>query len=162
MNTTVKPVPEDMHTVTPHLICAGASDAIDYYQRAFGAVELHRMPAPDGSGKLMHAMIRIGDSAVMLADESPEWGCLGPNTLKGSSVTLHVYVPDVDAAFARAVEAGGTAMMPPADMFWGDRYGMIKDPFGHSWSIATHIRDMTPEEMNEAAKTGCSEPATQA
>lgn len=161
MNTNVKPIPEGMHTVTPHLVCAGASDAIAFYKRAFGAEEVHRMPSPDGSGKLMHAMIRIGDSAVMLVDETPEWGCLGPNTLKGSAVTLHLYVPDVDAAFARAVEAGATATMPPADMFWGDRYGMVKDPFGHSWSIATHIRDMTPEEMNEAAKTGCTDPAAQ-
>jgi PhnB protein len=151
----VKPIPEGMHTVTPHLVCAGAADAIDFYKKAFGAVELHRLPGPDG--KLMHGAIRIGDSVVMLVDENPAWNALGPKALKGSPVTLHLYVEDADAAFAQAVASGASAMMPVTEMFWGDRYGVVTDPFGHNWSIATHVRDASPEEMMEAAKTGCAE-----
>lgn len=146
----VKPIPDDMHTITPHLVCANASDAIAFYQKAFGATELNRMPGPDG--KLMHASVRIGDSTVMLVDEYPEWGSVGPKTLKGSPVTLHMYVEDADAAFKRAVDAGATVKMAPEDMFWGDRYGVLIDPFGHSWSIATHIRDLTPAEIQEGMK----------
>jgi PhnB protein len=157
MNAQVKPIPEDMHSITPHLVCAGAADAIDYYKRAFGAVETARMPAPDG--KLMHAMVRIGDSAVMLVDENKEWGMFSPKEMPASPVTLHLYVTDVDAVYARAIKEGGTAKMPPADMFWGDRYGVLTDPFGHSWSIATHIRDMSPQEMEEAMKVGCGDAA---
>ncbi len=145
---TVKPVPDDMHTVTPHLICAGAADAIEFYKKAFNAVEAGRLPAPNG--KLMHAMIRIEGSAVMLVDELPEWCATGPKALKGSSVTLHIYVPDADAFFARAVAAGAKVIMPLADMFWGDRYGKLEDPFGHHWSIATHQRDLSPEEITAA------------
>lgn len=145
---TVKPVPDDMHTVTPHLICAGAADAIEFYKKAFNAVEAGRLPAPNG--KLMHAMIRIEGSAVMLVDEMPEWCAMGPKSLKGSSVTLHIYVPDADAFFARAVAAGAKVIMPLADMFWGDRYGKLEDPFGHHWSIATHQRDLTSEEITAA------------
>jgi PhnB protein len=149
MSTTeVKSIPDGMHTVTPHLICAGASDAIDFYNQAFGAVELTRMPGQNG--KLMHASIRIGDSTVMLTDEMPDFGALGPNALKGSPVTIHLYVEDVDAVAARAVAAGAKIRMPVADMFWGDRYGQLEDPFGHRWSIATHVRDVTPEEMRQA------------
>ncbi len=151
----VKPIPEGMHTVTPHLVCAGAADAIEFYKKAFGAVELHRLPGPDG--KLMHGAIRIGDSTVMLVDENPEWQALGPKALKGSPVTLHLYVEDADAFFAKAVASGASAMMPVTEMFWGDRYGVVTDPFGHNWSIATHVRDATPEEMAAAAKTGCAE-----
>lgn len=151
----VKPIPEGMHTVTPHLVCAGAADAIEFYKKAFGAVELHRLPGPDG--KLMHGAIRIGDSTVMLVDENPEWQALGPKALKGSPVTLHLYVEDADAFFAKAVASGASAMMPVTEMFWGDRYGVVTDPFGHNWSIATHVRDATPEEMMAAAKTGCAE-----
>lgn len=149
----VKPIPEGMHAVTPHLVCAGAAEAIDFYKKAFGAVELFRMPGPDG--KLMHAEIRIGDSTLMLADEQPEWGSKGPKTLNGSPVVIHLYVENADAVFDQAIAAGATSTMPMADMFWGDRYGMITDPFGHSWSIATHIRDVTPEEMAAASKPGC-------
>jgi PhnB protein len=145
---SVKPVPDDMHTVTPHLICAGAADAIEFYKKAFNAVEGGRLPGPNG--KLMHAMIRIEGSAVMLADEMPEWCAMGPKALKGSSVTLHIYVPDADAFFARAVAAGAKVIMPLADMFWGDRYGKLEDPFGHHWSIATHQRDLTSKEITEA------------
>ncbi len=146
--STIKPIPEGMHSVTPHLVCADAANAIDFYRRAFGAVEAARLPGL--SGKLMHAMIRIGDSAVMLVDEMPEFGSLGPAALHGTPVTLHLYVEDADAVFARAVEAGATVKMPLADMFWGDRYGIVIDPFGHQWSIATHIRDVGREEMRQA------------
>lgn len=144
----VKPVPEDMHTVTPHLVCAGAAAAIEFYKKAFGATEMMRMPAPDG--RIMHACIRIGGSNVFLVDEMPEWGALGPKALKGSPVTIHLQVEDVDAVAARAVAAGAKVTMPVADMFWGDRYGKLEDPFGHHWSVATHVRDVSPEEMKKA------------
>ena len=152
-DATVKPVSDHMQTLTPHLVCAGAADAIEYYKRAFGATEMDRLPGPDG--KLMHAMLHIGDSPLMLMDENRQWGALGPKLLGGSPVTIHLSVPNVDAVFARAVEAGGVAKMPPADMFWGDRYGVLTDPFGHSWSIATHISNPSREEMQAAiAKIG--------
>lgn len=150
----VSPVPEGMHTVTPHLVCAGAADAIAFYKKAFGAVEVLRMPGPDG--KLIHAMIRIGDSPVMLVDEHPAWGSVGPTALKGSPVTIHLAIPDVDAAFEKAVAAGAQVKMPLADMFWGDRYGVLEDPFGHKWSMATHIRDLSPEELTAAAQKACA------
>ena len=146
----VKPIPDGMHTVTPHLICAGAADAIEFYKKAFNAVEECRLPGPDG--KLMHAMIRIEGSAVMLVDEMPQWGALSPKSLKGSPVTLHVYVRDADAFVKRAAEAGATVRMPVSETFWGDRYGVIQDPFGHQWSVATHVRDMTPEEIQAAMR----------
>ena len=146
----VKPIPDDMHSVTPHLICAGAADAIEFYKKAFGAVEAARLPGP--GGKLMHAMIRIGGSAVMLVDEMPEWGALGPKALKGSPVTIHLYVEDADAFFARAVKAGAKVTMPLEDAFWGDRYGKLEDPFGHRWSVATHVRDVSSEEMQQAMR----------
>jgi PhnB protein len=145
--TTVHPIPEGMHSLTPHLICAGAADAIGFYRRAFGATELRRLAGPDG--KLMHAAVRIGDSTLMLVDESPEWKSFGPKTLKGTPVVLHLYVPNVDEVFAQAVAAGATARMPVTDMFWGDRYGQVEDPFGHLWSIATHTKDLTPEEIQK-------------
>jgi len=148
----VKPIPDGMHTITPHLVCNGAADAIEFYQKAFGAVELTRLPGE--VGKLMHAMIRIGDSAIMLVDEFPDWGMLGPMSLKGSPVTIHLYVEDVDATVERAVAAGAKITMPVEDMFWGDRYGRVEDPFGHHWSIATHIRDLSLEEIQAAAKAG--------
>ncbi len=144
----VKPIPDGFHSVTPHLICAGAADAIEFYKKAFNAVELLRMPL--SNGRLMHAMIRIGDSHVMLVDEMPEWGALSPKSLKGSPVTIHLFVEDVDAFVARAVAAGAAVTMPIADAFWGDRYGKIEDPFGHHWSVATHQRDVSPEEMQKA------------
>ena len=144
----VKAIPDGMHSVTPHLICAGAADAIEFYKKAFGAVDLGRLPGP--KGRLMHAAIRIGDSTVMLVDEMPEWGAFGPKSLKGSPVTIHLYVQDVDAFVARAVAAGAKITMPLDDMFWGDRYCKVEDPFGHHWSIATHIREVSPEEMQQA------------
>ena len=150
MNAKVEPIPQDMHTVTPHLICEGAADAIEFYKKAFNAVETMRLPA--GNGRLMHAALKIGDSVIMLADDFPEHGGLGPKALKGSPVTLHMVVPDVDASFQQAVDAGASVRMAPADMFWGDRYGQVTDPFGHHWSIATHIKDMTSAEMMEAMK----------
>jgi PhnB protein len=146
----VKAVPDDMRTVTPHLVCAGAAEAIEFYKKAFGAVGGAHLPGP--GGKIMHAMIRIGDSAIFLIDEMPEWGALGPKTLKGSSVTIHLQVEDADALYARAIAAGCTVKMEMSDAFWGDRYGKVTDPFGHDWSIASHMRDVTPEEMQEAMK----------
>lgn len=151
--STVKPIPEGMHTVTPHLICAGAADAIEFYKKAFNATELMRLPNPKGG--LMHACIRIGDSNVMLVDEMPEWGALSPKSLKGSPVTIHLGVEDVDAFVVRAVAAGAKITMPVADMFWGDRYGKLEDPFGHQWSVATHVRDVSPAEMQQAMQKMC-------
>jgi uncharacterized glyoxalase superfamily protein PhnB len=144
----VTPIPDGMHSLTPHLVCAGAAEAIEFYKAAFGAVEVMRLPGPQG--KLIHAMVRIGDSPLMLVDEMPEWGALGPKALKGSPVTIHLAVEDVDAAVARAVKAGARITMPVADMFWGDRYGQLEDPFGHHWSVATHLRDLSPEEILQA------------
>src|SRR5262245_58177656 len=115
-----KPIPPGMHSVTPHLVCTGAADAIEFYKKAFNAVETARLPAPDG--KLMHASVQIGDSTVMLVDESPDWGCFGPRSLNGSPVTIHLYVEDVDAVVEQAVGAGAKVIMPVEDMFWGDRY----------------------------------------
>jgi len=149
-NPAVKPIPEGMHSLTPHLICAGAAEAIEFYKKAFNAVELVRLPGPQG--KLMHASLRIGDSTLMLVDEMPDCGALGPKSLKGSPITVHLYVPDVDATVAQAVAAGAKVTMPVADMFWGDRYGQLEDPFGHRWSVATHKREVTPEEMQEAMR----------
>ncbi|OQW43213.1 MAG: glyoxalase [Proteobacteria bacterium SG_bin4] len=149
----VQPIPEGMHTVTPHLICADAAKAIEFYKQAFNATEMMRLAGP--GGKLMHACVQIGDSLVMLVDENLQWGCVGPFALKGSPVTIHLQVEDVDAVFAQAVKAGAKATMPVENMFWGDRYGRIEDPFGHQWSIATHVRDVSPEEIQQAAEKGC-------
>jgi PhnB protein len=144
-----KAVPVGFTAVTPHLVCAGAADAIEFYKNAFDAVEEGRLPGPDG--KIMHAVVRIRGALVMLVDEMPQWGALGPKSLNGSSVTIHLYVDDVDAVVAQAVEAGAKVTMPVSDTFWGDRYGKLEDPFGHHWSVATHLRDMTPKEVAEAA-----------
>lgn len=152
---TVQAIPPGMTAITPHLVCKGAADAIAYYVKAFGAVEQARLPGPDG--RLMHALIRIGDAPLMLVDEYPEQGCVSPQTLKGSPVTIHLYVADVDATVARAVEAGGRITMPVADMFWGDRYGRLEDPFGHQWSVATHVRDLSPEEIGAAMSQACAD-----
>ena len=144
----VNPIPEGMHTVTPHLVCAGAAEAIAFYKKAFKATEITRLPGP--GGKLMHAAIQIGDSRVMLVDEMPGWGTLGPKARGGASVTMHLSVKDVDAFAAKAVAAGAKVVMPIADQFWGDRYGVLEDPFGHHWSVATHVKDVTPDEMMAA------------
>lgn len=151
MNQAVNAVPEGYRTVTPHLICEGAAEALTFYQQAFGAVELGRMAGP--GGKIVHAEMRIGDSPIMLADDFPEYGSRGPRALQGSAVTIHLYVEDADAMWNRALAAGATAIMPLADAFWGDRYGMLADPFGHHWSIATHQRDLTPEQITEAMRS---------
>jgi PhnB protein len=141
--------PGHMQTLSPHLICDGAADAIAFYKAAFGAEEMTRLPGKNG--KLMHACIKVCGSSVMLVDEMPECGALSPKSLKGTPVSIHLYVDDVDAFVARAVKAGAKVTMPVADMFWGDRFGMIEDPFGHRWSVATHQRDMTAEEICAAA-----------
>ena len=145
----VAPIPAGMHTVTPHLMCDGAAKAIDFYKNAFGAQELMRLPGPNG--KLMHACVKIGDSAVMLADIME--GCSdSPQQVKGSPVVLHLYVEDADAFAKKAEAAGAKITMPVTDMFWGDRYGQLQDPFGHRWAIATHVRDLTMDEIQEGAK----------
>ena len=144
----VRPIPDGARSLTPHLVCKGAAEAIRFYVEAFGAVELIRVPGPDG--RLMHACVRIGDSELMLVDESREYGALGPGALGGSPVTIHHFVEDVDAVVARAARAGAKITQPPTDMFWGDRYARLEDPFGHSWSVATHVRDVTPEELQRA------------
>ncbi|MDH3473567.1 MAG: VOC family protein [Rhodospirillales bacterium] len=146
-----------IRSVTPHLVVSDGPAAIAFYQRAFGAEERFRMPAPDGE-RILHAELQIGGAPVMLASEFPEFGSKGPSTLGGTPVAIHLNVDDVDAAYDRAVQAGAAATMPPADMFWGDRYGRLTDPFGHVWSLATHIRDVTPEEMAEGAKRAFSGP----
>jgi PhnB protein len=141
----VKPVPHGYHTVTPYLIVDGAARAIEFYRRAFGAVEIMRMAAPDG--RIGHAEIRIGDSHVMLADEHPEMGYRGPRSLGGSATIILLYVPDVDARFAQAVAAGAREQRPVQDQFYGDRAGTLVDPFGHVWTIATHTEDVPPREL---------------
>jgi PhnB protein len=151
----VKPIPEGYHTVTPHLTCRGAAKAIELYAKAFGAEELSRMPMPDG--KVAHAEIKIGDSRIMLADEFPEMGSTSPQTLGGTTGGLFIYHEDVDAAHDRAVKAGMTSKQPPTDMFWGDRYCKLEDPFGHSWSIGTHKEDLTDEEIAKRAQRAMSE-----
>ena len=140
-------IPNGAHTLTPHLVAKGASEAIDFYKQAFGAVELVRLPipAPDGGTKIMHASVRIGDSWMYLADEFPEHGILGPNG-GGSPITIHLSVEDADEVFDRAVAAGATVTMPLADMFWGARYGKLVDPFGHHWSISHQVEEVTPEQ----------------
>lgn len=149
----VKAIPDGMHSITPYIICAGASEAIEFYKKAFNAIEVMRLPGPDG--KLMHASVQIGDSQLMLAEENPQWGALGPKTLKGSPITIHLQVENADETMAQAVAAGAKITMPIADMFWGDRYGQVEDPFGHRWAIATHTRDVTPQEMQaDLAKMG--------
>ena len=154
MTQDTAPIPAGFEGLIPHLVCKGCADAIEFYKRAFGAEEVMRMPA-DGQ-RMMHAEIRIGKSMVFLVDDFPEF-CGGksqsPLAVGGTPVTIHRYVTDCDAAVQRAVDAGATLTMPPQDMFWGDRYGMVTDPFGHNWSIATHQRDLTPAEMGEAMKT---------
>lgn len=154
MTKSDQPIPSGSEHLIPHLVCNGATKAIEFYKKAFGAELMHSLPAPDGQ-RIMHAALRLGNSMFFLVDDFPEF-CDGqsesPHALKGSPVTIHRYVPDVDAAVNRAVEAGATVLMPVADMFWGDRYGVIKDPFGHKWSIATHKKDLTPEQMQTAMK----------
>lgn len=150
----VKPVPDGLEGAIPHLVVDGAEKAIDFYTKAFGAEEIFRSPAPDGK-RLMHAEIQIGQSRIYLCDDFPEMSegkKSNPNALGGSPTTIHHYVEDCDAMIQKAEQAGAKVVMKPQDMFWGDRYGMVTDPFGHRWSFATHMKDVTPEEMTEAAK----------
>lgn len=128
-----------MPPLCPHIVCDGAADAIEFYKQAFGATEMMRMPGEDG--RLMHAAIMLNGAVVMMVDENKTWGILGPKALGGTPVTLHLIVADADEAIARAVKAGATVTMPAADMFWGDRYGQVQDPWGHSWSIAHPLAD---------------------
>ena len=145
----VNPIPEDFHTITPQLVVAGVPAAIDWYAKAFGAHELLRNAAPDG--RIMHAELLLGDSRFFVVDEFPE-SMLSPATLGGTTVTMHLYVRDVDALFNRAVEAGATIVMPVADQFWGDRYGIVRDPFGHRWSMASRIEDLSPKKLQDRAR----------
>lgn len=147
---TVKAIPEGYHSITPYLMFSGAAKALDYYKKVFGATEIMRMEAPDG--KIGHAEIRIGDSVIMLADEAPEMKALSPKTVGGTPVGLMLYVEDVDDVFARAVAAGGKAIQPLEDKFYGDRSGTLVDPFGHMWMVATHKEDVPPEEMERRAQ----------
>ncbi len=152
--TNVNPIPTGFHTVTPHLVIKGAAKALDFYKKAFGAKENMRMPMPDG--RIMHAQIQIGDSPVMIADEFPEWGCSNsPASVGNTTVCIHIYVPDVDAFVSKAQGAGATVEMPVREMFWGDRYGKLKDPFGHEWSVATRVKSPTPQEMQAAMASMC-------
>ena len=148
--SNVKPVPEGFHNVTPYLFVRAAALAIDYYKKVFGATEIMRMPGPDG--RIMHAELRIGDSIVMLADENPSEGVMSPQTIGGYSVGLHVYVEDVDAVVKNALENGAKALRPVRNQFYGDRTGSVLDPFGHLWSIATHVEDVSPEELKQRMK----------
>jgi PhnB protein len=142
-------LPEGMHQLSPHLVCAGGADAIDFYIKAFGATEMIRLRGPDG--KLVHASVSINGSSVLLVDEMLDHGIKSPKTLGGTPVTIHLVVADVDAFVERAVAAGATVTMPVEDAFWGDRYGVLEDPFGHSWSVATPIREMSADEIQAAA-----------
>lgn len=147
----ISPIPEGYHTITPYIVVNGAAEAIEFYKRAFGAIEIDRAYSPDGK-KIMNASIQIGDSRIMLNDEFPEMSCKGPLSLGGSPFNLHLYVEDADAVFNQAVAAGATVTMPIDDAFWGDRYGAVTDPFGHHWGIATRKRVMTPDDLKQLAE----------
>jgi PhnB protein len=149
MSNKPKSIPDGYHNVTPYLIVNDAAAAIEFYKKAFGATELMRMPKPNG--KIGHAEIRIGDSPIMLADEAPEMGARSPRTFGGSPVSIFLYVDDVDTTFARAVNGGAQVQRPLADQFYGDRTGGVEDPFGHVWYIATHVEDVSPEDMKKRA-----------
>jgi PhnB protein len=147
----VKPIPDGYHTVTPYLYVKGAANAIDFYKKAFGAEEIMRFPAPDG--RIAHAEIRIGDSTMMLADEHPEMNAIGPQTRGGTTVGFAIYVPDVDQRVARAVAEGAKIVRPVQNQFYGDRSGTLADPFGHTWTIATHVEEVPPAEMERRMKS---------
>ncbi len=149
--STVNKNPKGLHTVTPGMTVKDAKGAIEFYKKAFGAVEIDVHYAPDGK-QVMHAEIKIGDSVLMINDEFPQMGCVGPASLGGSPVTLNLQVDDADVWFERAVKAGATVAMPIADQFWGDRYGQVVDPYGYKWGVSTHVKDVTPEEMQAAMK----------
>ena len=146
----VRPIPEGYHSITPHLTVRNGSAAIEFYKTAFGAREVHRMPGPDGKS-LMHAELQVGDSRFFLNDEFPAMGARSPQSIGGSPVTIHLYVEDADGFFTRATKAGAEVTMPLQNMFWGDRYGKLKDPFGHEWSVASHLEDLSPAEIQKRA-----------
>jgi PhnB protein len=146
----VKPIPEGYHTLSPSLSVDNAAEAIEFYKRAFGATERGRMEGPGGT--IAHAEIQIGDSVVMLADPFPQASTKPPKELGGTTTTLFLYVEDTDAAYKQAIDAGATSEMEPDDMFWGDRFASVADPFGHSWAIATHVEDLSEEEIRERGK----------
>ncbi|KAA0911205.1 SgcJ/EcaC family oxidoreductase [Pusillimonas sp. ANT_WB101] len=148
---TPRAIPDGMNAITPHLVCKHADQAIAFYKNAFGATEQSKLVSPDGS--IMHACLRIAGSPFFLMEDVPKWGATSPSTLGGTPVSLHVYVGDADAAFAKAVAAGAKVIMAPGDMFWGDRYSLVEDPFGHRWSLATHKHDLSHEEIMQAASS---------
>ena len=152
----VKRVPDGFHRVTPHLTVRNAAAMIDFYKKAFGAVEKGRAAGPDGKS-ILHAALQIGDSIVFLNDEFPEMGAQSPLAAKSTPVTIHLYVEDADKQFQRALAAGAEVVMPIADQFWGDRYGIVKDPSGHQWSIGSHMEDLTPEQMQERMMKACGQ-----
>jgi PhnB protein len=151
MATKVKPIPTGYHSITPYLVIKDAAKAIDFYKQAFGAKEMMRMGGPDG--RVAHAELRIGDSVIMMSDEHPDMGFRGPEAIGGTPVSLLLYVEDVDAVAAQAVKSGAKEMRPVADQFYGDRMGTFQDPFGHVWSIASHVEDVPPAEMEKRAAT---------
>lgn len=153
-------IPAGYHSLTPAIIVRDAAGAIEFYQRAFGAEVVERMEGPDG--KIMHAELRFGDSVLMMGEENEEWGMRSPLSLGGSASSLHMYVPDADAAVARAIKAGAKERYPMEDAFWGDRYGKVTDPYGHEWGIATRVKNLTPAEMKKAADAFMKEAAKKA
>lgn len=155
MASQTRQIPEGFHTVTPYLVVRDAAGAIDFYKQAFGAEELFRLEGPPG--KIGHAEIKIGDSIIMLADEMESGNCRSPQSLGGTAVNILLYVKDVDQVFNQAVAAGAEVAMPLDDMFWGDRYGQVTDPFGHSWALATHKEDIPPEELQKRAQAAFAE-----
>jgi PhnB protein len=157
MGSRVEQIPKGFHTATPYLTVKDGPRAIDFYKRAFGAEERFRMDVP--GGKIGHAEIKIGDSIIMLSDEMPQGCCRSPQTLGGTAVNIFLYVRDVDKVFQQAVDAGARITMPVSDMFWGDRFGQVTDPFGHSWSLATHKEDVLPEELHRRAEAAMAKMA---
>jgi PhnB protein len=155
---TTKPIPDGYDALIPYLVVRGASKAIDFYKELFGATELQRMPYPDKPDVLAHAEIKIRNNVLMLGDENPQMNVLSPQSLNGPSpVSVMIYVPDVDAVFKKAASMGVKVIMPPMDMFWGDRFGKFVDPFGHQWAVATHTKDLTPEQIAKGAQAAFAE-----
>ncbi|MDP3480835.1 MAG: VOC family protein [Desulfoprunum sp.] len=154
----IKAIPEGFHSLTPMFVFKDARKAIEFYKKAFGAQERFAMPGPDGKG-VMHAEVQIGTSIIMMGEENPQYPCKSAETMGGSPVSFYIYLENVDEAFKIALEAGAEARMPVEDMFWGDRMGTVQDPFGYSWSLATHIKDLTPQEIQEAAQAACAQTA---
>ena len=151
----IKTIPEGFHSLTPTLMFKDARKAIEFYKRALGAIERFALAGPEGKG-VMHAELLIGDSIIMMGEENPKEPCKSAETMGGSPVGFYIYLENVDEAFRRALEAGAEARMPVQDMFWGDRVGTVQDPFGYSWSLATHKKDPTPQEIEEGARAACS------